>query len=77
MKNRRIVALEQVPEDQRTQSWPSCFYCYSPRHNRTGKAVAAIEVEVEPPGENQFFGICGNHLEVSPLTGEWQMRKTL
>lgn len=74
MKNRRIVALEQVPEDQQAES---CFYCYSPRTDRTGRAIAAIEVEVEPPGENQFFGICGNHLEVSPLTAEWQGCKTL
>jgi len=74
MTKRRIVTLEQVPEDQRTKN---CFYCYSPRSSRTGKAVTAIEVDVEPPGENLFFAICGNHLEVSPLTEEWQECKTL
>lgn len=72
MKNRRIVPLEQVPENQRISSWPNCFFCYSPRHSRTGQGVAAVEVELDPPGENQFYTICGNHLEVSPLTTEWQ-----
>jgi hypothetical protein len=72
MRKHRIVTLDQVPEDQRAAR---CFYCYSPRSNRTGQVVAAVQVE--PLGESIFFMICGNHMEVSPPTGVWQECKTL
>lgn len=72
-KRRRIVSLERVSNKKPTR----CVYCYSPVSLRVEEAVAAVEVELEPPDENVFFGICGNHAELSHLTTEWQRCETL
>jgi hypothetical protein len=69
MKERRIVAVEQVPMDKR-KFVESCFYCCPKHHPTPVKAVAAVEV-MELWGIGPlFFGICGNHAEVYPFTEE-------
>ena len=68
MKGRRIVALEQVPEDQR-QLTQRCLYCCHRHGREPRKAVAAVEV-TEAWMLKGFYGICGYHAEVYPFTEE-------
>jgi hypothetical protein len=77
-KKRRIIHLHKVPQDAQ-HLVKNCFYCYSPRAGgRQVKAVVAVEVAVGNPSHSSlFFGICGNHAEVSPLSEEWSTHKTL
>ncbi len=68
MRKRRIVTLEQVMPDQRDLT-QNCFYCYCPKHPKYRKAIAAVEVEILH-NTKSYFGICGYHAEVYPLTKE-------
>lgn len=67
-RKRRIVALEQVPQDQQDLV-KNCFYCHCPKHDKKVKAVAAVEA-IYPSGRIFFYGICGYHAEAYPLTEE-------
>jgi hypothetical protein len=77
VKRRRIISLEQViPEQQHLTR--NCFYCYEPKQpEKKVKAVVAVEVEVPQTKSSLYFGICGNHAEVSNLSREWRTCPTL
>ena len=75
MKKRRIVPLEQVSRDQRDVV-TNCFYCSCPKHPKQVKAVAAVEAGMAD-SHNLYFGVCGHHAEVYPLTEEEEKRKPM
>jgi len=75
MKRRQIVPLEQVSPDQQNLV-TNCLYCSCPKHPKSVKAVAAVEVEMAY-SHNLYFGICGNHAEVYPLTEEEKKHKPM
>src|SRR5579859_8189213 len=71
-RQRSIVALEQVPLDQRDLV-KNCFFCYCPKHPTKRQAVAAVTDE----GLNHFYGICGFHAEVYPFTEEEEQKRPM
>jgi hypothetical protein len=75
MNMKRMITLDQVPPDAKHLT-KSCFYCYSPKQDHIRvRAVMAIETMIMHGwGENSslYFGMCGNHAEVSHWTKDWQ-----
>lgn len=78
VKRRRIISLDQVVPEAKHLTI-HCFYCYEPkRPQKKVKAVVVVEVEVPQTGTSLYFGICGNHAEVSNLVlNEWRTCPTL
>ena len=64
-RNRLVPLTPDLPEDE---GFPvqNCNHCAGEGVDR--KAVIALEHEGKI---HRFYGLCGNHAEVSPYTEEW------